>query len=465
MKRITIFINLLFVFLEGISQEMLTPKTPILAYKIENYPIQKWEISKGNSPNVLEIPYATKGTKIFISDGVNSLKYIIKKDTKIDLKAKVGEELIDLQLVAVTPNVSFSKYYIKNNLGKVQVQIPKVSELVNVLMALHPHSSRDRNMFDADSEYYKQVQEYFAPYKNHPALDTIKKYITVPRLNREQMVYLFPLESYNYYYTLKMNAVAYEFDKKGKIRHRGEIKQVGADWNFDFDPMKDVAVFEDFAKKSDFLKFYKRNEPYYKELITTYNRLNPIEQMTEWLNDKFQFGYSSFMVFFSPLNKGAQATTSFEQGDFNQTFMFVCKVQDKGENPKMSELLSSWILFTEIDHNYVNPLSDRYLSTINEVFSQREKWAVGEVTDAYPDAYSVFNEYMTFSLFTLYASDYYPEEDLQKFLPNFEQMMQRTRGFVKFSDFNQALLQKYKNNKNISISDLYDFAFQWAKKQ
>ena len=46
------------------------------------------------------------------------------------------------------------------------------------MMALHPDAEKEGNMFDTSTEYYKKVKEHFAAYINHPALDTIKKYIT-----------------------------------------------------------------------------------------------------------------------------------------------------------------------------------------------------------------------------------------------------------------------------------------------
>lgn len=41
---------------------------------------------------------------------------------------------------------------------------------------------------------------------------------------------------------------------------------------------------------------------------------------------------------------------------------------------KVEEGLLSRVVFTEIDHNYVNPIAYQSLKRINKVFSDVEKW-------------------------------------------------------------------------------------------
>jgi len=42
--------------------------------------------------------------------------------------------------------------------------------------------------------------------------------------------------------------------------------------------------------------------------------------------------------------------------------------------------------------------------------------------------------------------------------------MQNKRGFIKFEAFNRALLEKYKQDPNINIAELYDYILDWASK-
>ena len=129
-----------------------------------------------------------------------------------------------------TPNVTFSKKYISQHKGKTMVEIPEVSELVNIIMALHKDAEKEDNMFDTKSAYYQKVKNHFAPYKNHPILDTIQKYITGLKHLEDQNMYMFSRESYGYYFAMKMNACAYSFDKKGTIKNNGIVREIAKGW-------------------------------------------------------------------------------------------------------------------------------------------------------------------------------------------------------------------------------------------
>jgi len=60
-----------------------------------------------------------------------------------------------------TPNVTFSKNYIKAHKGNTTVEILEVSELVNIIMALHVDAEKESNMFDTKSAYYKKIKNPF----------------------------------------------------------------------------------------------------------------------------------------------------------------------------------------------------------------------------------------------------------------------------------------------------------------
>lgn len=414
---------------------------------------------------VLKLNCPLEKNDIVVSDGNSTMKFVLQQGQKVDFNILIKDTQKTLvQLIGEVPNVTFSPDYIKAFRGKNTVEIPEVSELINILLVLHKDAEKDHNMFDTQSDYYLRVKEYFAPYRQHEAVQLIEKHMGTPKFIAERNIYLFSMDAYKYYYALKLNSAGYVFDSNENIKNQGFIKEIGKEWKHSFDPMRDVSVFEDFAKKSNFRKFYRQNKFYYDALLNTFEKLSPIAKMQQWLETKFSSKYDSYRVFFSPLNKGAQAATHFEQHGFKQNFMFISKpiVYEEHSN-ELNELLTSWIVFTEIDHNYVNPLSDIFLKVINKSFSNRAKWAKGIGTEAYPDPYAVFNEYMTFALFTLYANDHYSADDIEKFLPMFEPMMENVRGFIRFKDFNRVILEKYRENPDIKMPYLYVSMLKWAE--
>src|SRR5690606_39390835 len=56
------------------------------------------------------------------------------------------------------PYAYFSKEYIEKYNNKSVVEIPEVSELVNIIMALHKDAENEDNMFDVSTEYYRSEE-------------------------------------------------------------------------------------------------------------------------------------------------------------------------------------------------------------------------------------------------------------------------------------------------------------------
>ncbi len=463
------FLTILIVCgaMEVNAQQVFKTNKDYLQVKINNVlQADNWKIGKNIGNMVFEAQVSKENNIVTYSDGKDSINFNLRLGQQIDfLILKNGKDTIPQQLIGVVPNTNFTKEYIAKYKDKTIVAIPEVSELVNIMMALHPDAEKEGNMFDTSTEYYKKVKEHFAPYINHPAIDTIKKYITDLNYIKEYDVNLFSRASYDYYYALKMTACGYHFDEYGHIINDENIKEIGKGWN-DFDPMKDVKVFEDFVRISNFRQFYKENQPYYNSLLNTYNQLNPIQKMQVWLDNKFGFSYGSYLVYFSPLVYGAHSTRGYQSNGFKQTLMFIARAEyDESLSIVQNELSESRIVFTEIDHNYVNPVSDKFLEKINKALSNREVWAKPTITDAYDSPYKLFNEYMTFAVYSLYLNDNYNKEDVEEYLPILDKTMTVNRGFSKFTEFNQFLLAKYTENTTIGMGGLYEYMLEWCAEQ
>ncbi|MCX2739493.1 DUF4932 domain-containing protein [Pontibacter anaerobius] len=413
-----------------------------------------WKISPELKPDRLQVECKQKKTKVaFVSD-VDSITFNVKVgDTVRFAVLYEGKEALT-EIVGVPKNVNFTKKYIREHQGKFSVEVPEVHELANILVAISKIGQQDSNMVDMTTPYYKEVMAHFSPYKNHPVMDVVNQHITK----------VFDNESYWYYYAMKMNACAYVFDKKGNIKNEGIIRKMG--FSNQGDPiLANLALIEDFARKSNFRKFYRQHLPYFNELIRTYRTQNPITQQQEWLERIFGFTYGNYRVTFSPLVGGAHSTQSFEDNGFDQTVMFVRRVDlNPKYNEKVNEMRNTRVVFTEIDHNFVNPTSDKYAKQIDEVFGDRAKWVMeSNGTSAYSSPYNVFNEYMTWSIYSLYCLDKFSAEDNATFIPIMEHQMEKKRGFIRFADFNQKLISLYEENPKLSIDELYTAMLDWSR--
>lgn len=463
MKKILSIIALLFS-ISTFSQDVLHTNLDTLSIKVNGKIASKfWIIDSSIKPDIFTAEFTKEINKVTYLAGIDSISFnLIVNEQKDFYIVKNKVDTAYQRIIGIKPNVTFSDDYVKKHKGKTIVDIPEVSELVNVLMALHQDAEKEGNMFDTKTEYFQKIKKKFSPYLNHPALDTIQKYIKDLSYIKEHNISMFSNDSYRYYYALKMNACAYKFDGN-KIINKGDIDQMARGW-YTFDPMKDIEVFEDFAKVSNFRKFFKNNKSYYNSLLKTYNELNPIQKMQTWLDKKFGFGYGSYLVYFSPLVYGAHSTSRFEDNGLTQTVMFIASADyDQKLSKTQNELLESRVVFTEIDHNYVNPTSDLFLTEINESLSNREKWANENITSMYPNPYTVFNEYMTFGVYSLYVNDNFSQEDAKQYFPIMENQMVDSRGFILFKEFNQELLKHYNANPKITMKELYTHMLNWCK--
>lgn len=355
----------------------------------------------------------------------------------------------------VSKNVTFSDSYIKKHKGRFDVEIPEVQELAKIMVALSKGGSSDSGITNMRTAYYQEVKAHFTPFANHPVIDTLNKYI---KDGSES--------SYWYYYDWKMNANGYAFTKDGKIVNKGIIRKMGfKETNDPFIKYADMAA--DFAAKSGFRKFYASHKRYYDSLLKTYTKYNPLNDMKAWLEKHFPYKYDYFLITFSPLTAGAHSTGNFEDNGFKQTVMFIAGVNiNQNYNQAVNEMSNSRVVFTEIDHNYVNPVAEKYAKDISEAMKDKVKWRMGiDDSSSYADPMSTFQEYMTWAVFSLYSLDRYQQSDVMTYTERMERQMER-RGFNNFKAFNRELMRLYQHyKKTAKVHELYPKIIEWCKKQ
>lgn len=412
-----------------------------------------WSIMPRLKPDRLEAGCRPKKNIVKFVTDIDSASFTVELGDTVRFYVLYDGDSALTEIVGVPKNVIFTEEYIKAHKGKTEVDIPEVHELVNIAIALTPAARKDSNMVDMTTGYYAEMVRYFDRYKNHPLIDTLHRQLALGE------------EGYYWYYAWKMNACAYIFDKQ-HIKNMGYIRDMG--FGEPANPIPaNLHLLEDFAKVSDFRRFYTAHKPYYEDLKKTYISLNPLNNMQQWLEQYFKREYGSYAVYFSPLVGGAHSTQRFYDNGFSQTVMFVCTA-DKYPDiaPEVNEMYASRVVFTEIDHNFVNPVSDRYYDEIDKVISNRGSWVdTAILRNSYNSPSAVFNEYMTWALFSLYCMDKYKPQHYNEYIPHMEAQMSRRRGFTRFTAFNRQLMNLYEKNRKISVDDLYKEMIAWCGKQ
>jgi hypothetical protein len=343
----------------------------------------------------------------------------------------------------------------------VQFDIPEVYELANIIWALSPSGQRSKDL-QKESSYYQKLVTYFKPYLDHPVFKLLDFPDSVYTIN---------------YFDFRENSFAFNFANKTISADNTELLYNGPyyyvygyedAYNSLFGKLKPLV--EDFAKKSKFRKFYAANQAYYAQQIQRQKELLPIRQMWTWLEQQFPATtYQSYRVVFSPLIWGSHSTQNYSTYKvFSQCVMFICnadRVDNQKDMPeKIKEGIMSGIVFTEIDHNYVNRVSNKYKKTIDSIFSDRIKWAAtGKGNEFYGSPMNVFNEYMTWSVFCLYVLDFYNKADAEQIIHERETRMVDKRNFIRFKEFNRALIQIRKEHPGLKVVELYPFILDWCK--
>lgn len=349
-------------------------------------------------------------------------------------------------MVAAYAQFNPSPEFISTNKGKWIVEIPEVQELVHIVIALTPTGRADENMVMHNTRYYADVLNHFCKYERHPLVNRI-----------EQLLHN------GSYAHLKMDACGFYFTDENQISKDKTYSRLN--WNEEnyVEPL--VSDLQDFSSKANFRQFFKSNQKFYAEQVDLLKKQTPIDKQWRWLEERFPDRYDNYRITFSPLVNGWHCTNRFESGDFSQTVMFICGPIANPDLPgKVKEGLMTRVVFTEIDHNYVNPVSDRFEKEITEIFSDRGKWTSGGDAENYWTPVSVFNEYMTWSVFTLYALDHFDEDNFKTINEKVEKQMSDRRGFAKFSQFNGKMIQLYKDIKpGQTLEDLYPLIIDWCR--
>ncbi|MEL7120181.1 MAG: DUF4932 domain-containing protein [Bacteroidota bacterium] len=450
--------NILLSLLLLVGTTLAHAQMPVIKASSSSVDIRDGDyLSKGNwtlMPDLKPDPYETtveKSKTVTFYTDIDSISFKVKPNKTYDFVILLnGKDSCWTRIVAnqYTPPAVFSKKYIKANKGKFAFDVPEVQELVHIIMAITPKGIEDHNMVNHNGAYYEKVIEHFGEFKNEAIVASVNE-----------------LLENGLYARLKMDACGFLFEKD-KIAKKTEYNRMNWGNSNYMEPL--LANLEAFAKKTNFRTFFKENTPYYQQLISLLAKQTPIQPQWDWLEKNFPNRYDHYYITFSPLVYGSHSTNRFESNGFKQTAMFIAGPSENSKhNEAVLEGLITRMVFTEIDHNYVNPVSDQYLDEINVAFANRKNWVNDDTfARSYGNPYSVFNEYMTWAVFSIYAKERFKPEDFKVINKRVEKQMDEWRGFTNFIAFNQEVLRLYDNKaKDESIADLYPKVLEWCKEQ
>ena len=400
-------------------------------------------------PNPFEMGLP-KNSKLDFILPTDSLQVVLKENIIVNICRLDKSDTIRLQFNPVEI-VSFDSDFKQKHNNQVNIDIPEVYELMNILIAISPTGMASENLVYTDSDYYKKVLSHFSKYQTEQAVRSIDSLLKGDN-----------------YYNIKMDSYAFTFSQKGEIVPHPNYHVIN--WN-NVNSISPTLLIQmnEFVEKTGFRKFFAANKKGYESQKKFYRKEVNFAQMVEWLRKNFpSTTYNYYNVLFSPLVYGNQSTRNFEDNDFKEAqlhvnFPYYNKTVETGIEGSY-KLYRGNVLFTELNHNFINPEAEKYAGQIKSLLADLSKWEeAGKAAQyGYPTAMACFNEYMNWGLVTLYLSDYADAKDLPNIVNKLNEFMTNYRGFSKFKEFNDYLLKTYKNSKSgTTIADLYPQIISW----
>ena len=272
-------------------------------------------------------------------------------------------------------------------------------ELLSVLCNLADYEEYNMDMAD---KYSNAVKNHFADYKNHRAVEMFR------RLHQEYGIgYNAPID-----YALNL--------KKEGSRFKVESHEIGDDrWeNLDLDAVCDTISM--FYKESDFEKFFRNQEPFYKETCNLFT-----EKVLSLINESWYTEFygtesgESFNVIIGFLTGGCNYGPTLERpGRAREVYAILGYVVQPESGIMFVEHPEYYrnLLIHEFNHSFVNPML-----AVND-FHERMSGPAEKLFDrtstlmsiqAYNDWESVINESIVRAAVATYFLDNGTEDDVR----------------------------------------------------
>lgn len=335
----------------------------------------------------------------------------------------------------------------------VAYHVPEAYELVNVAFALTQRGRADLNMVEHNSDYYRRVMARFDAHRQHPFVRLLDR-----KLSKGYGYYLYSRYSYVLDFTpdgrFRGGRLRYSDRLTGRPRLMARLLGASAR----------RGALRRFARDTGFRAFFAENRAFYEKTLAQVQARCPVADAQDWLEAQFPARYDAYALVVSPLVGGTHSTTRFGR----QCVMWVSDAAGY-DTTRYTEAqirgIYTGVVFTEIDHNYVNPVSDRHRDVLDDALSRRDAWTApdGDATN-YGSPYAVFNEYMTHAVYLLYERERLKPADFEVVKASRLRLMVQRRKFLRFAEFYDALAGLYDHRApGQTLADLYPAVLNWCR--
>ena len=402
----------------------------------------------------IPLPLEEDRTQVNLGQGTDPLEFCVIEEARRRCLLLQPGEPVDfvirhegrdavLALSYLGPQASFPAAYRAANAGRIDVEIPRAYELVNVAIAL-TQASLDTPGLAATSPYREEVRSRFAALKTHPFVAALDKEMA---------------EDPDSYHLLKMNGAAFDLDESNTLTRSPYYKSVGWGGNV---LLPYQAEMQDFARQAEFARFYADHADFYAGQIDFMRSGLAVEDMLAWLGRAFPdvAPYDYTRILFSPLTGHNQSLARFDDEGFRELQPHVNfpypEDSDFGFGPDAQRQWRGLILFTELNHGFINPTAEAFAQQIGDAMPDRSVWAEGSTAMGYAEGIGIFNEMMNWALVSVRAQDTLAAEEASGVAKEVARIMANNRGFTRYPLFQQRLLAlAASREEGATIASLY----------
>ena len=307
----------------------------------------------------------------------------MKNGTKINFDIVVSKDTFSQQILGIPyiPKANYSNKFQSKKKGRIDFSVPELYELVNVVVALTNKGIEDKERVNKNTEYYKSVIGNFSSYRDHDIVERFNKFIN---------------QKHDYF--LRTNGITYnlEYNKITKSNQYNRAVYNDKNPNYLYPYLEGL---QDFAVKTNFKKFYNSNKEYYRSVVTEIKSEIDIPNMLIWLQKNFPYiKYEYHNIIVSPLTGNTQGIIMYDNNNFKELQIHIGLPHvNNTKVSKQSELIVKGdIIFSELNHGYLNKEADKYLKKINKALNSKRNLLV---TNKYGVGYygrssELFKEYM-----------------------------------------------------------------------
>jgi hypothetical protein len=326
------------------------------------------------------------------------------------------------------------------SMNKIDVLLPETYELSNIILALTNYGQADNYEVLKSTTYYQEVIAFFEPAKNHPLLTNVN----------------YSREKWEDYLSFRTDAFAFQFDENNKLYRYIDFYTVDGHTPFD----KNLELINDFVEKSNFRQFFREHKSYYDFIQKNYSDYYFVDKSWSFLTDlvEKQNHVFKYFIVLSPLVNRMNCHRDISKNiiaDFPAaTSEFLNQVMNDNDLP--TRLDGNHGFFTEMDHGFVNPISEKFQKIILENFNYN-RW---DNNSGYTGI-DVFNEYMTWAVWDIFIKENFPEKADSVIMQ--WQYQNATRGFFAHKAFSDKLFEIWQKNQHKSLESLYLPLLKWCK--